>query len=134
AEKLGVSDYVSITGFVNRKQVLNLLPQFDVFAFPSYSEGMPNAVLEAMGCGLPIVMTDCEGHKELISDNGFVVPLNGPITEDILQSLLKLIKDPALCIKMGQRSREIATQTFTWKNTAAQYLGLLKTMEIKEVE
>ena len=61
--------------FVGQKEKDGIVPYYqnaDLFILPSAKEGMPNVVLEAMACGLPIVMTSCEGSKELITDNGII--------------------------------------------------------------
>lgn len=76
AADLGVS--VELVGRQDRETVRTLLQAADVFVLPSLNEGMSNAVLEAMACGLPIVATDVGGSRELIRDNGVIVPKEDP--------------------------------------------------------
>lgn len=67
---------VVLAGF--QKDILSLIKTYDMFVFSSKSEGMPNALLEAMAAGLPCIATDCRfGPNELIEDgkNGFLVPI-----------------------------------------------------------
>ena len=85
----------------------------------SAHEGMSNAMLEAMACGLPIVTTRCEGVEELIADNGVVVEDQGP--EAIAAAIIKLAGDPHACEKMALAARKQA-EKFSWTAVAQQYL------------
>ena len=71
-----VRNLVRFEGRKNKDQVLRYYQAADLFLLPSLSEGMPNVVLEAMASGLPIVITPCEGSKELVTDNGVIAPLD----------------------------------------------------------
>jgi len=84
------------------------LAKADIFCLPSYREGVPNALLEATACGLPIVTTDTPGCRDVVTDgvNGLLVPVkNARAIADALESLLV---DPELRRKMGNAGREIA--------------------------
>jgi len=102
----------------------------DIFVSASDFEGMPNVILEAMACGLPIIATKTLGSEELVQDgiNGFLVPVNKP--EPLSDALLKLIQDSILRKNMGDRSRSIAVQSFSWNLLAKKLLNLaLETQE-----
>lgn len=88
------------------------LAQASVFVLPSYREGTPKTVLEAMACGRAIVSTDVPGCREtvIVGENGYLVPARD-ITS-LRQALEKFIIDPDLIKSMGQRSREIATSKY----------------------
>src|SRR5699024_10357867 len=64
--RLGVAERVRFFG--EGQQMEQLLPLFDAFALASWTEGLSNAILEAMACGLPIVATRVGGNPELIQD------------------------------------------------------------------
>jgi glycosyltransferase involved in cell wall biosynthesis len=70
----GLEAHVTFTGF--RDDVRDLLALLDVFVLPSYREGLPRSILEAMAMGLPVVTTDVRGCRETVRDGetGFVVP------------------------------------------------------------
>ena len=72
----GLSRQVHLLGF--RKDARRLLYGADVFVFPSFQEGLPVAVMEAMAAGLPVIATDIRGNHDLIRDgeNGFLYPVN----------------------------------------------------------
>lgn len=74
AKELNLAD-VNFTGFLKGQAKVDCYRQGSVFCFLSYTEGMPNAVLEAMAMGLPIVSSDAGGLKDILRDreNGFIV-------------------------------------------------------------
>lgn len=80
----------------------------DIFAFPSYAEGMPMAVLEAMASGLPVVATAVGGIPELVKDgeNGLLVPAGDPAR--LAAALGRLVSDAALRSGMGRRGSDMA--------------------------
>lgn len=84
------------------------LARADIFCLPSYREGVPNALLEATACGLPIVTTDTPGCRDVVTHgvNGLLVPVKD--AQAIADSLELLIVDPELRRKMGSAGREIA--------------------------
>ncbi len=131
AKELKIEHFVSIIGMVEREKVPGYLAASDVFVFPSHSEGMPNVVLEAMAAGLPVVMTDCGGSKELIGDNGIVVPLSGDVDKGVEKSILKLLNDKALRERMGEASRMRVEVDFSWETNASQYRRLFAEVHSK---
>jgi glycosyltransferase involved in cell wall biosynthesis len=95
-----------------RDDMPSTLAQADVFCLPSYREGVPNALLEAAACGLPIVTTDVPGCRDVVTDglNGLLVPVrNAPILAKALETLLS---DARLRHQMGVAGREIAVNKF----------------------
>ncbi len=83
-----------------------------VYVLPSYREGTPRTVLEAMAMGRPIITTDAPGCRETVIDgeNGFLVPVKS--VDALVEAMLKFIKDPTLAPRMGKRSREIAEEKY----------------------
>jgi glycosyltransferase involved in cell wall biosynthesis len=93
-----------------------------VYVLPSYREGTPRSVLEAMAMGRPIITTDAPGCRETVieGENGFFVP---PRTVDpLLQAMERFVDDRDLIVRMGQRSREIAESKFDVNKINAQML------------
>jgi glycosyltransferase involved in cell wall biosynthesis len=84
------------------------LARTDIFCLPSYREGVPNALLEATACGLPIVTTDTPGCRDVVAHgvNGLLVPVKN--AQAIADALELLIEDPELRRRMGNAGREIA--------------------------
>ena len=83
-----------------------------VYVLPSYREGTPRTVLEAMAMGRPIITTDAPGCRETVIDgeNGFLVPVKS--VDALVEAMLKFIEDPTLAPRMGKRSREIAEEKY----------------------
>lgn len=103
---LGLQNHVTLPGWV--PNVVAELNQSQVFVLPSAYEGFPNALLEAMACGLACISYDCEsGPREIIRHevDGFLVPA-GDVTA-LSQALDQLLSNEALCRQLGERAREV---------------------------
>lgn len=83
-----------------------------IYVLPSYREGTPRTVLEAMAMGRPVITTDAPGCRETVTDgvNGFLVPVKS--VDGLTEAMGKFITDPALISTMGQASRQIAEEKF----------------------
>ena len=103
-----LTDTCEVLGPLHREKVLQLFHDASVFVLPSYYEGLPMALLEALAAGLPVIATSVGGIPEVVQDtyNGFLIsPGNIPALAD---ALAKLGSDADLREIMGQHSREIA--------------------------
>lgn len=103
----GLDRVVTFCGVVAEPR--ELLWASDVFVLPSFREGMPNSILEAMSCGLPCIAPPSAGGTELITpESGLVPPSNDP--GDLVEALRRLARDPAARERMGlaavERARE----------------------------
>ncbi len=94
-----------------RKDIADIYRNSQIALLPSYREGLPKSLLEAMACGLPLVTTDAPGCKELIDGNGILVPVKD--SKAVYVALITLLEDNSLCQKMGARSRERALSTYS---------------------
>lgn len=83
-----------------------------VYVLPSYREGTPRTVLEAMAMGRPVITTDAPGCRETVKDgdNGFLVPVKS--VDALAEAMLRFVREPALRELMGRRSREIAEDKY----------------------
>lgn len=112
-----ISPYVEIvnfTGSVIHSEVPSLLKKADVFIFPSLGEGMSLAAIEAAACGLPLILSENSGLKELITDgkNGFIVPIQS--SDALIEKVEYFIHNPDQIQQMGEEARKTA-ETFTWE-------------------
>lgn len=121
-----VDGVVEWLGF--RSDVVELLSRADIACLPSYREGLPKSLLEAMAAGLPCVTTDVPGCREAVrhADNGLLVPAGDPMA--LAKALRQLIEDPAMRASMGARGRERVQQEFSSQHVIAQTLALYKTV------
>lgn len=86
---------------------------------------MPNAVLEAMACGLPIVMSPCQGSEELINGNGVIA--NSDL-DQFYKSIIEVINLPGdKLAEMSNKSFELAKNTFSWAGVAVRYEEVFET-------
>lgn len=111
-------------GNVPHERMPDLYRQADLLLLPTVREGLPMAVLEAMGCGLPIVATRCSSLPELVEDgvNGFLCEL-GDV--DAFADRINLLADStSLRRSAGQSSRARIEKDFTLKKMVANYRGL----------
>ncbi|NCB31700.1 MAG: glycosyltransferase family 1 protein, partial [Clostridia bacterium] len=96
----------------------------DVYALPSYREGVPRTLLEAASMAKPIVTTDTVGCREVVDNgvNGFLVPLRDGAT--LAQRIATLLDDAELRERMGQAGRKKAVRDFDVAHVVEQYLEL----------
>lgn len=125
-EDLGLKDHVRPLGRMDPIQVRDELRRSDIFMLPSLTEGLSNAGIEAMGCGLPVVMSDCGGAREGVTDGveGFVVPLWDPAA--MADALIALATDTELRLRMGRAARERVVRDFTGQRHVRQFVQLFQ--------
>jgi glycosyltransferase involved in cell wall biosynthesis len=126
AKELGIEDRVHFLGWQSRGQLIESYKQANVFLFPSRHEGMPNAMLEAMASGLPVIASCIAGNEELVLDGntGYLFPSED--IESLQTALKKILGNPALREQMGNASRLHAEANYSWAATAQQYALLLE--------
>jgi glycosyltransferase involved in cell wall biosynthesis len=98
------------------------LSDCSVYVLPSYREGTPRSVLEAMAVGRAIITTDAPGCRETVIDgvNGLLVP---PRDADALyEAMLRFVAEPALAAAMGEQSRRIAEKRYDARKVSADML------------
>lgn len=120
AASLGVSDLIKYVGTVPYDQLEPAYQYADIFVLTSLSEGMPVVILEAMGCGLPVLASDVGGNNEIVKEgqNGYLI--NGDDIEKLAGDIVRLIDNPILRKTMGATSRQLALQ-YDWAMIMAQY-------------
>ena len=124
--KTGTKELVSFEGRKDKQKVREYYQKADIFILPSLSEGMPNVVLEAMASGLPIVMTPCEGSKELATDNGIISSI-----DKIPESIAQLCINESMRNDMGKNSRKNVEASFRWESIGERYLKMLNNEDEK---
>ena len=124
ARKRSVTDLFLNLGEVPPKIMSRYYSAADVFCLPSHWEGIANAVVEAMSCGLPVLTTDVCGHPELITSgvNGILIPPKNP--ELLLKALASLINDKEQRETLGQNAREFIVNE--WGSFSQNALKLYK--------
>ena len=126
AGSLGLGDRVLWTGF--RSDVPDLLRLCDLLVLPSHNEPFGRVLIEAMSVGKPVVATNGGGAPEIVvpEETGLLVPLNGP--EQLAESLLRLLEDEPLRIRMGQAGQRRAAECFDVRRVVGQVQELYREM------
>ena len=110
-DALGIGERVLFAG--NRDDVAPWMQAFDIFCLPSYAnEGVPQSLMQAMACGLPVVTTAVGSIAEIVTDrvNGLIVPAEDAVA--LAQALDALIDDPKRRVELGSRAAADARERF----------------------
>lgn len=118
-EKLHLTDSIFFRGHV--EDVRRQLPKMDVFVLPSYAEGNSNAVLEAMAAGLATISTRVGGTPMLVGHDGADFLCEPGDVDSLAGNMLKLIRDPELCMQVGSAMRRRAEVHFDISRIAETY-------------
>lgn len=103
-KEYGIADIVIFEGWVSGDKKIELLNKSDAYILPSYKEGLPISILEAMSYGMPIISTPVGGIPEIVSngENGYLVEPGNK--EDIYKAIISLLNDSDLRNRMGSVS------------------------------
>lgn len=126
--KLHLEDNICFIEETSHENVFRYMMASDIFVLPSISEGFPLVLLEAMSCGLPIIVSNIGGMSEIIQDNrnGFLVQVGDP--EDIAEKALLLLKNEDLRKKFsGNNLAEV--KKYTWENIVSQFEQIYKKVQ-----
>lgn len=123
----GAADRVRFLG--RRTDVPAVLQASDVFTLPSHREGMPVSVMEAMACGLPVVVTDIRGSREAVihGDCGLIVPARDPAA--LAAALIGLVEDEVLRRRLGDAARERVLDHYSAAASLAPLLALYRRID-----
>jgi glycosyltransferase involved in cell wall biosynthesis len=113
AAELGISDRLDLLGWVTGADKDRAVQSARIYALPSYNEGLPMSVLEAMAAGLPVVTTPVGGIPEAVTDGveGYLVEPGNVAA--LASRLTELLQDDALASRMGQAARHKIQTTFS---------------------
>jgi glycosyltransferase involved in cell wall biosynthesis len=109
--------------FMPHQEIPRYLHGSRLFILPSFYEGHPKALIEAMACGMPVISTRAPGIQELIR-HGETGWLCDPEPESIRQALLKLLVNPELCARLGKNARAFVVRNFSIDRIVQQELAL----------
>jgi glycosyltransferase involved in cell wall biosynthesis len=114
AEQLGIADRVELTGLVPRDEVYQRLQAADLFVSPSYGEGLPIAVLEAMACRRPVILSDIAPHREIAGDNADLPLIHPDDIAGFAQAISRIAAlPPTERAHLGQRWRKVVDDQFS---------------------
>jgi len=125
--KLG--NKVSLLGWVPHNELPEYINQLKLLVLPSYTEGLPNIVLEAMACGTPVLATPVGSIPDLIKDEetGFIMEDNSP--EKIASGIIRVLEHPKLK-EMANNARFLVEQNYTFEIAVEGYRNILDSLRL----
>jgi glycosyltransferase involved in cell wall biosynthesis len=125
-DKFELQNKICLTGYLNQKEVAKRLSESDVFILPSFAEGVPVVLMEAMASGIPVVTTQIAGISELVEDgkSGFVTRPGD--AEMLSLRILELLRKPKMCEQMGKVGRETVIHEYDSMKEAHWLLELIE--------
>jgi glycosyltransferase involved in cell wall biosynthesis len=109
---LAIYDSVRFTGMISHEKLPFFLNASDVYVQIPKSDALPLSLLEAMGCGLPVITSGVGGNPEAIRGNGFIVKNHVELAEKVVLMFQRnIVKD------LGKKSREMAEREYDRKTT-----------------
>ena len=119
---------VSVPGWISVDQKLVLLKEADIYILPSYQEGLPISILEAMSAGLPIISTPVGGIPDAVTDgeNGYLIEPGD--SEALASKILFLSENHNVWEKLSLQSKEIAKQKFHMSRIESELADLYNSL------
>jgi glycosyltransferase involved in cell wall biosynthesis len=121
-QKFGIANRVRLIGPKQGEELAELYRNASFFVLSSDEEGLAIVILEAMASGLPVISTDCGGPRTSVLDGqtGFLTPLND--ASAMAERMERLVRDPALRVRMGEEGRRLAKDRFSLPVTSDVFL------------
>jgi len=127
-QEQGVTARVELPGWISHDDLPRYLNQLRLLVLPSYTEGLPNIMLEAMACGTPVLATPVGAIPDVIIDGktGFIMENNSP--ECIAENVVRALNSPDL-EQVAEDGRRFVEEHFTFEKTAENWKGILQNIE-----
>jgi glycosyltransferase involved in cell wall biosynthesis len=119
--RLGLTERIECLGWLRRDQVPSFLQSLNVLVLPSYAEGLPNALLEAMAVGVPVVATPVGGVTDLIQQSGGGILSDPGDVESIAQAISTLLTNARLADEIGARGQRFVRERHDIRVVATKY-------------
>ncbi|WP_421862729.1 glycosyltransferase family 4 protein [Motiliproteus sp.] len=103
---LGLSERVRFSGRLERQQIADLYAEADILLNPTTADNMPNSLLEAMACGVPVITTNVGGIPFMVEDQHTALLVSPRDSEALANAVDQLIQSPALVEKLSRNARE----------------------------
>jgi glycosyltransferase involved in cell wall biosynthesis len=125
-QKVPWGNWIHLSGLVPHDRMAAYLCAGDIFVLPSYGEGFPNVIKEALACERPVIATSVGGIPEVVhhEKTGLLIP---PKNESALTGAIqRCLSNPEACKRMGQAGRELLVNQFSWSAFAEKHVALYK--------
>lgn len=125
-QQQGLSEYIVFEGSVNQREVKHFYEQSDLFVLPTFLEGLPAVLQEAMALGLPCVTTDVMGIPELIIDNETGVLVYPSHLDSLISGIEKFITDKAFYQKIVKQARKKVVEMYDTTTNVNHLISVFK--------
>ena len=128
--KLKLTENFLFTGYLNQKELLHLYQSSTMYVLPSYHEGLPTGLLEAMSCGLPSIATDVSGCSEVIinNENGILVQPKCP--EDLSLKIINLLESQDDRDRLAKSARDHIINNYDWNKVADKIENIYHSLKL----
>lgn len=120
----GLSSQVKLLGWIGEEQKNKMLKDADIFVLPSYAEGLPNSLLEAMASGCACVATNVGGVPELVLDKSCGILISPGDTMALANSLVYLVNNPEERYLMGLAAKKRVQKEYDIQKAAEKFLSV----------
>ncbi|MDY6993577.1 MAG: glycosyltransferase family 4 protein [Pseudomonadota bacterium] len=124
AQQLGLTSILTWHGWLPKEQLRNIYQQSDCILNFSLYEGMPNVLLEAMACGLPVVASRVMGNESVVIEGKTGYLINLQASDNLQTRLQQLLENPQQAKQLGANGRHWVEQSFSWAQVAQSYVHL----------
>lgn len=126
ARDLGIAASVTFTGFRSQPEVARILEEADLLVLPSFAEGVPVVLMEAMASHIPVIASRVAGVQELVEDGvtGFTVPPGDVAT--LAERIGRILSDPEAARAMGAAGRQVVEREFDIARESAWLAEILR--------
>jgi len=120
--ELGLEQNLVLTGF--REDIDTLFPQLDLFVLPSFTEGLPNVILEAMSASVPVVATKVGGTPELFENNVHGLLVESGNFEEMANAIISILINDARRLEMSSLTKTHVMENFSFQAQDEKYRHL----------
>ena len=131
-EKL--EEIIEVKGWINSKEKEILLQKADIYILPSYNEGLPMSILEAMSYSLPVITTEVGGIPEIIKNNENGILIKSGDIKSLEDNIIKLIEDENLRKNIGKQARKTIETKFNLENQIEKLEELFLNIKYKNIK
>ena len=119
SQDMGLAQMVDFVGYKSQSDVAETLSNTDIFVLPSFAEGVPVVLMEAMAARVPVITTHVAGIPELIEDGTHGILTHPGDASSLAGAIEKLLSNSALATEMGKTGREKVSAEFNIETEAA---------------
>lgn len=122
--QINLQKRIYFAGQIPHSKIPEIMSAGDIFVLPSYFEGFPNVVKEAMACSRPVIATRIGGIPEIVENGETGLLINPQDVKSLTDAAAKLVENKELCARMGSEARKIVEQKFSWEHNVEEHIRI----------